>query len=78
MEDVKGKDVRDQDHRTGGVRQLAHQLLDAGFVFHLHGDVDVMNFAGFRVFNKLFVIARPVRRHAARLRVVINPDHFKP
>ena len=36
-----------------------------------------MNFAGFRIVNKLFVVTCPVGRHAAGLRVVINPDHFK-
>ena len=78
MQNVEGKHIRDEDHRAGGIRQLAHQLLNAGFVFHLHGDINVVNFSGFRVFNQLDVIPRPVRRHAARFRVVINAHHFKP
>ena len=77
MEDVEGKDIRDEDHRAGGIRQLAHQFLDAGFIFHLHGDIDVVDLPCFRVVNKLFVVTCPVGRHAAGLRVVINPDHFK-
>ena len=36
---------------------------------------NALNIGG--IVNQLIVVARPVGRHAARLCVVINPDHFK-
>ena len=77
MENVEGKDVRNEDHGTGGIRQVAHQFLNAGLLFHLHRNVDVVNFSRFRIVNKLVIVARPVRRYATRFRVVVDPNHFK-
>ncbi len=78
MQDVKGEDIGDQDHRAGGVCQFAHQGFDSGLVTHRHGDVDVVDLAGFSIVNQLGIVTGPVSRHAAGLRVMINTDHIEP
>ena len=78
MENVEGKDVGDQQHRTGGVRQLMDQFFHSRSVAHLHRDIDVMNLTRFSILDQLLQIARPVVRNAARFRVVVNAHHFKP
>ena len=78
MENVEGKDIGDQQHRTGGVRQLMDQFFHSCAVAHLHRDIDVMNLARFRILDQLLQIARPVVRNATRFRVVVNAHHFKP
>ncbi|MNL72655.1 hypothetical protein D3C87_1980000 [compost metagenome] len=37
-----------------------------------------MDFPGPRIFNELFDIARPFRRHTARFCIVINTHHVQP
>ena len=78
MENVEGKDIGDQQHRTGGIRQLMDQFFHSCAVAHLHRDIDVMNLARFCILDQLLQIARPVVRNATRFRVVVNAHHFKP
>ena len=78
MENVEGKDVGDQQHRTGGVRQLMDQFFHSCAVAHLHRDIDVVNLARFCILDQLLQIARPVVRDTARFWVVVNAHHFKP
>ncbi|STF26094.1 Uncharacterised protein [Escherichia coli] len=79
MENVEGKDVGDQQHRTGGVRQLMDQFFSLAAPSHICiADIDVMNLARFRVLDQLLQVTRPVVRNAARFRVVVNAHHFKP
>ena len=78
MENVEGKNIRDQQHRTGGIRQLMDQFFHSRAVAHLHRDIDVMNLARFCILDQLLQVTRPVVRNAARFRVVVNAHHFKP
>ena len=76
MQDVESKDIRDNQHRTGGVRQLAHQFFNQALFLHRHGDIDVVNFARAHIVQQLLNIARPVGADAARFSVMIGADHF--
>ena len=52
MENVEGKDIGDQQHRTGGVRQLMDQFFHSRAVAHLHRDIDAVSYTHLDVYKR--------------------------
>ncbi|MNC41971.1 hypothetical protein D3C75_907660 [compost metagenome] len=51
VQNIEGKHIRDQHHRTGGIRQFANQRFDACFFAHRHRNVDIINASGARLLH---------------------------